>query len=70
MPFATWCPAGKNDTKAFGFKIIGLLVGTLCTEIGADWVIKGDKEPLLGLTKPLDSDRQANGGLELEHKRS
>ena len=50
--------------------MIGLLVGTLCAEIGEDWVVKGDKESLLDLTKPLDSDRQAYGRLELELKRS
>lgn len=70
MPFATWCPGGKDEAKAFGFNMIGLLVGTLCAGFGEDWTIQGDKESLLDLTKPLDSDCQAYGGLELQPKRS
>jgi hypothetical protein len=62
MPFAAHlCPAGGEQAQGFGFKTIGLLVGTLCTEIGEDWAVKGDQESLLDLSEPLDSDRQAYG---------
>lgn len=64
MPFAFHCPSSMGTTKAFGFKMIGLLVGVLCDTVPGDWVLESE-EDLPELGEPLKSDREACGDLRL-----
>jgi hypothetical protein len=45
--------------------MIGLLVATLCAEIGEKWQVAGEEE-LLDRTQALRSEREAYADLELE----
>jgi hypothetical protein len=65
MPFVFHCPSSRGQTLGFGFKMIGLLVATLCAGIDEKWELKGD----CGLPmrdELLSSDRQAYEDLWLE----
>lgn len=66
MPFAVWCTADGKETAGFGYKMIALLVGVLCKDIGEEWKLKdGDCLPSRE-REPLESDREAYERIILE----
>jgi hypothetical protein len=56
FPFAFTCPAGSGDTKAFGWKMIALLVGTINGGLADHWELAGT-DPLPPIGTLLDSNR-------------
>ncbi|KAF2465148.1 uncharacterized protein BDR25DRAFT_328768 [Lindgomyces ingoldianus] len=67
MPFAFRCPAGKGETRGFGWKMIALLVGVISDGLDSDWELKnGGALPQIGT--PLASDREAYTDLELKRR--
>ncbi|PVI01801.1 hypothetical protein DM02DRAFT_524235 [Periconia macrospinosa] len=69
MPFALSCPSNTEKTKEFGTKMIGMLVGILCTELGEEWELKDGRDDLPELGKPLDNDRGAYPTLLLANQK-
>ncbi|KAF2640982.1 hypothetical protein P280DRAFT_543945 [Massarina eburnea CBS 473.64] len=65
MPFAFHCAADNRETRAFGMKMIALLVATLCDGLDGKWTLdKADELPPDG--EALCTNREAYGGLLLK----
>ena len=65
MPFAITCRANQGNTKAFGMKMIVMLVAVLCDGLGDDWKVT-EEGGLPALGEALKSDREAYLDLTLE----
>lgn len=64
MPFGTTCKANTQETKAFGMKMITMLVAILCNGLGQVWKL-ADEDSLPEREIPLDSNRAAYEDLML-----
>ncbi|KAJ8110964.1 hypothetical protein OPT61_g6325 [Boeremia exigua] len=64
VPFATYCPADKRETRAFAMKTITMLVAVLGDGLDGEWRL-AEVDNLRERGIPLESDRSAYGKLEL-----
>jgi hypothetical protein len=67
FPFAFTCPAGTDDTNAFGWKMIALLVGSINSGLADHWELDVvGCLPSIGTL--LDSSRNSYSELRLRRK--
>ena len=56
MPFAFVCPSDKQETRAFGLKMIALLVGVMLNKLRGYELERLDSLPVIGMPLELSRD--------------